>query len=160
MSIDFSCINALLPQKLTHKRSDILKAAYALLGVPYWMGGGHGTIASGVSSDWGKRVSAPSSGWNKGRRYHGLDCSGFVRWVYKYVTGETVGNLAADIYSKSEKISKSELKPGDIGFLKGNDSNHIGLFLGKGFLPSLQSLVFIHLLQNVVIFSHQTVFYS
>ncbi len=130
--INFSCINALLPAKLTHKRSDILKAAYALLGVPYWMGGGHGTIASGVSSDWGKRVSAPSSGWNKGRRYHGLDCSGFVRWVYKYVTGETVGNLAADIYSKSEKISKSELKPGDIGFLKGNDSNHIGLFLGKG----------------------------
>jgi hypothetical protein len=130
--IDFSCINALLPEKLTHKRSDILKAAYALLGVPYWMGGGHGTIASGVSSDWGKRVSAPSSGWNEGRRYHGLDCSGFVRWVYKYVTGETVGNLAADIYSKSEKISKSELKPGDIGFLKGSASNHIGLFLGKG----------------------------
>lgn len=56
----------------------------------------------------------------------------FYWWVYKYVTGETVGNLAADIYSKSEKISKSELKPGDIGFLKGNDSNHIGLFLGKG----------------------------
>ena len=130
--IDFSCIKALLPEKLTNKRSDILKAAYALLGVPYWMGGGHGTIASGVSSDWGKKVSAPGGGWNVGRRYHGLDCSGFIRWVYKYVTGETVGGLSADIYGKSQKISKSELKPGDIGFLYGSSSNHIGMFFGKG----------------------------
>lgn len=131
-NIDFSCINALLPAKLTNKRSDILKAAYALLGIPYWMGGGHGTIASGVSSDWGKKVSSPGSGWNVGRRYHGLDCSGFIRWVYKYVTGETVGGLSADIYGKSQKISKSELKPGDIGFLYGSASNHIGMFFGKG----------------------------
>ncbi|MCW1949620.1 MAG: NlpC/P60 family protein [Candidatus Shapirobacteria bacterium] len=131
-NINFSCINGLLPEKLTHKRSDIMKAAYALLGVPYWMGGGHGTIASGVSSDWGKKVSAPGSGWNTGRRYHGLDCSGFVRWVYMYVTGTNVGGLSADIYGKSQKISKSELKPGDIGFLYGNASNHIGMFFGKG----------------------------
>jgi hypothetical protein len=33
---------------------------------------------------------------------------------------------------KLEKISKSELKPGDIGFLYGSASNHIGMFFGKG----------------------------
>ncbi len=127
--IDFSCINGLLPQKGTKQRSDIIKAAYALLGVPYFMTGGHGTIANGVSSKWGNKITATCSYGNCGRKYLGLDCSGFVRWVYKYVTGEVVGNRAKDIYSKSQKINKSELLPGDIGFISGD---HIGIFLGKG----------------------------
>lgn len=128
-NIDFACINGLLPQKGTRQRSDIIKAAYALLGVPYFMTGGHGTIADGVSSKWGNKITATCSYGNCGRKYLGLDCSGFVRWVYKYVTGEVVGNRARDIYSRSQKINKSELLPGDIGFISGD---HIGIFFGKG----------------------------
>jgi len=128
-NIDFSCINGVLPQKGTNQRSDIVKAAYALLGIPYFMTGGHGTIADGVSSKWGNKITPTSRYGNDGRKYLGLDCSGFVRWVYKYVTGEVVGNRARDIYSKSQKISKSELLPGDIGFISGD---HIGIFFGKG----------------------------
>lgn len=128
-NIDFSCINGLLPQKGTRQRSDIIKAAYALLGVPYFMTGGHGTIADGVSPKWGNKITATCTYGNCGRKYLGLDCSGFVRWVYKYVTGEVVGNRARDIYLRSQRISKSELLPGDIGFISGD---HIGIFFGKG----------------------------
>ncbi len=131
--IDFSCIKGLLPESGTHKRSDIIKTAYALMGIPYWMGGGHkSSISTEIDSDWGKKVNTPRSGWNDGRSYHGLDCSGFVRWVYNYVTGVTVGGLSGDIYSKSKKINKTELQPGDIGFLYGTGTNHIGIFFGRG----------------------------
>lgn len=131
--IDFSCIKGLLPESGTHKRSDIIKTAYALMGIPYWMGGGHrSTISTEIDPDWGKKVNTPRSGWNDGRSYHGLDCSGFVRWVYNYVTGVTVGGLSGDIYSKSKKINKTELQPGDIGFLYGTGTNHIGIFFGRG----------------------------
>ncbi len=126
--IDFSYIGPLLPTKGTHKRSDIIKAAYALLGIPYFMTGGHGTIADGVSSKWGNKITPSCTYGNCGRAYMGLDCSGFVRWVYKYVTGEVVGNRAADIYANSRHINKTEMKPGDIGYMEG----HIGMFFGKG----------------------------
>ncbi len=137
-SIDFSYIVDLLPPKGTNKRSDIIKAAQALLGAPYWMGGGHRYsgnsehIAPGIDPDWGKKVTASSSKPNAKRKYHGLDCSGFTRWVYKYVTGKNPGNKAANIYGAAQKISKAELKPGDIGFVSHDSGNHIGIFVGKG----------------------------
>ncbi len=138
-NVNFSYIEPTLPTKGSFKRSDIIRAARSLLGIPYWMGGGHHYsgnsehIYNGIDPDWGKKVTAPKEGQTNAKRtYHGLDCSGFVRWVYKYVTGKNVGNRAADIYKASEKISKSQLKPGDIGFYSSSSGNHIGIFLGKG----------------------------
>lgn len=126
--IDFSCLEKGLPEKGTNKRADILKAAYALLGVPYFMTGGHGEIASGIDPVWGTYRKASSQYGNDGRNYNGLDCSGFVRWVYKYVTGENIGNRSGDIYSKAQPIDKSALIPGDIAYMPG----HIGIFFGRG----------------------------
>jgi cell wall-associated NlpC family hydrolase len=89
-------------------------------------------ISPGIDSDWGKKVTPSNSKPNADRKYHGLDCSGFTRWVYKYVTGKNPGYYAADIFNASQKIGKTELKPGDIGFISKSGGNHIGIFLGRG----------------------------
>lgn len=46
-----------------------------------------------------------------------LDCSGFVQWVYHYVTGEDYPQLAstASVGQHYSQITKDELRPGDVG---------------------------------------------
>ncbi len=70
-----------------------------------------------------------------GRTRRGLDCSGYVAWVYWSVTGIKPGGMGTVNFTKSlelEEISYSELKPGDVGLIRtpGLPSNHIGIFVG------------------------------
>lgn len=46
-----------------------------------------------------------------------LDCSGFVRWVYHYVTGKNYNSMlsTSSVDSHYEQISHDDLQPGDIG---------------------------------------------
>ena len=66
---------------------------------------------------------------------NGLDCSGFVQWVYR-TSGfsediwKTLSSTS-QILQSCETISKDELLPGDIGLLNYGDSvNHCGIYLG------------------------------
>ena len=68
----------------------------------------------------------------KGRDRKGLDCSGFVQWVYGSALGITIpGSTGA--YSGYTAESYGELKIGDLGFLNtpGAESNHVGIYAGK-----------------------------
>ena len=66
----------------------------------------------------------------------GLDCSGYVKRVFKDSLDIELPDMCVDYFSVKEsncweKISKSELKPGDIGVL--NDAtkyNHCGIYAG------------------------------
>ena len=56
--------------------------------LPYWYGGGHGSLATGVDLNWGKNGSSVDSGWafsnsGRGRNIFSYDCSGFVSWAIK-----------------------------------------------------------------------------
>lgn len=119
---------AMLPDDLSPERRAIVLNALALLGkVPYEWGGK--PTKSGYDSTW---WSFDTSGQQKG-----LDCSGFVQWVYmtsgypKAVTGKIYST--SSINKNLVSISKSELQPGDIGLMNNTSSsqNHTGIYLGN-----------------------------
>lgn len=68
----------------------------------------------------------------------GLDCSGYIQWVYRKAAGVALPDKCADyftIFSDSawEPVSKEKLQPGDIGVK--NEStilNHCGIYAGDG----------------------------
>lgn len=117
---------AQLPADLSQTRKDIIRFALSSVGkVPYY---------------WGGKPSAPNYAANsfgvlitpdyKGRVYKGLDCSGWINWVYWSATGrrlpyESTSGLAAI----GTKIQRNELQPGDIIVRTGADA-HVIMFLG------------------------------
>lgn len=64
----------------------------------------------------------------------GVDCSGFVKLVYKQF-GYTLGRTSRDQARGGKTISQSSLKPGDLVFY-GNASsgyiNHVAIYIGNG----------------------------
>lgn len=112
------------------ERYRIVTTALSLLGqVPYDWGGK--AVKGGYDTSWWTYDVA------KGRQ-KGLDCSGFVQWVFmtlhypKSVTDKLYWTGA--IRDNLESIQEDELKPGDIGLKNetGSEINHTGIYLGNG----------------------------
>lgn len=65
----------------------------------------------------------------------GVDCSGFVRLVYGHFGYNNLPRVSRDQARGGTKISKSNLKPGDLVFY-GNTStgyiNHVAIYMGNG----------------------------
>lgn len=61
----------------------------------------------------------------------GFDCSGFVYYSFNKM-GITLPHSSAAIYNKGEKVSKSELKPGDLVFFNtsGSGISHVSIYIG------------------------------
>lgn len=68
----------------------------------------------------------------------GLDCSGYIKYIFKEALGTSLPNMCIDYFTifstnNFEKISKDDLLPGDIGIK--NEStimNHCGIYAGNG----------------------------
>lgn len=62
----------------------------------------------------------------------GLDCSGFVSYVYKQAAGLVLPHNAKAISMFGQKIAVSELQPGDLVFYKTmrHAYSHVGIYLG------------------------------
>lgn len=70
-----------------------------------------------ITYEWGAK--AKNAGWNTrwDTKGNGLDCSGFIEWVYWTVTGSPNEQLRSTLmitYSQ-EEITHNELQPGDLG---------------------------------------------
>lgn len=81
----------------------------------------------GVKYEWGEE--SPKTGF---------DCSGFVWYVYDKF-GISITRQSSSQAQGGRKISKSELKPGDLVFFDTNDQNgklndisHVGIYIGDG----------------------------
>ncbi len=65
-----------------------------------------------------------------------FDCSGFVGYVYKHF-GIKLNSSASSMYSNGTKVSKSDLRAGDILFFdastrgKAGSIDHVGIYLGN-----------------------------
>ena len=120
-------------QNCNDTRKYILATALSLVGrVPYFWGG---KSPPGWDERWNTPMlvtaaGSPSSGTI---RPYGLDCSGFVTWVFETCFGINVGAGCNNQYTYTYAVSASELLPGDLGFYRqGNDWGHILIFAGYG----------------------------
>jgi cell wall-associated NlpC family hydrolase len=62
----------------------------------------------------------------------GLDCSGFVRYVFQEVTGVTLPRTAREMSALGAKVGAGDLKPGDLVFFNTRRFafSHVGIYLG------------------------------
>ena len=135
VSLDEAQIRAMLaamPKDISERRRAVVEKAYSLLGkVNYFWGGKSSAI--GWDSRWGTptRVTAPGSRSTGTVRPYGLDCSGFVDWVFNNSLGYVIGHGggAASQHGYCKQISWSEALPGDLVFYPGD--SHVGIFVGR-----------------------------
>jgi len=109
-------------------RTEICSDAMSFVGrIPYYWGGK--AIAKEYEQNGFYATVTPDY---KGRNKNGLDCSGFVQWIVWRVTDVKIGASTSTITAGMEKISASELQPGDLGLMAvpGTSSNHVGIFVG------------------------------
>lgn len=122
-----------LPEDLSQEREAVIRAACSLVGkVNYFWGGK--SLALGWDSRWGRltEVTAAGSSTTGTYRPYGLDCSGFVDWVFynatggEYIIGHGGGAMAQHGYCTS--ISWAEAQIGDLVFYP--EDTHVGIVCG------------------------------
>ena len=122
-----------LPADLAPERRAVMKAACSLIGkVNYFWGGK--SLVMGWDSRWGavQKVAADGSSSTGTYRPYGLDCSGFVDWVFynstegNYIIGH--GGGAASQHTYCTAISWADALPGDLVFYP--DDTHVGIVAG------------------------------
>ena len=143
-----------LPDDLSPERRAVVETALTLYGkVNYFWGGKSLTI--GWDSRWGtlQKVTAAGSSTTGTYRPYGMDCSGFVDWVFynmtggEYIIGHGGGAHAQHTYCTS--ISWDEAIPGDLVFYP--DDEHVGIVCGRGENGDLQIIHCASSANNVVI---------
>lgn len=114
-----------LPGNLSQTRKNIISFALSSIGkVPYYWGG-KASCAGYEGNDFGSFVPADT----KGRVLKGLDCSGWIHWVYWSAAGKKLNAASTSgLIHCGKEIRRSELKPGDIVVHTGEDA-HVVMFL-------------------------------
>lgn len=123
-----------LPADLDPERRAVVETACRLVGkVNYFWGGK--SLVIGWDSRWGQlsKVWADGSSTTGTYRPYGLDCSGFVDWVFynitdgDYIIGHGGGAHMQHTYCTS--ISWEEAQPGDLVFYP--EDTHVGIVGGR-----------------------------
>lgn len=102
-----------VPQPVTGKQlskdaiNDMLLQSVSLMGVPYRWGG-----------------NTPQTG---------MDCSGFIRYVFRKSLGITLPRTANEMSKLGKKVDVDDLQPGDLLFFNIHHLNsHVGMYIGDG----------------------------
>ena len=125
---------AALPPDLSPERRAVVRTACQLVGKVHYFWGGK-SLKLGWDDRWGtlRQVTAAGSSTTGTYRPFGMDCSGFVDWVFynmtsgAYVIGHGGGAHAQHTYCTP--ISWSEALPGDLVFYPGDE--HVGIVGGR-----------------------------
>lgn len=114
-----------LPDGISEERQKLIRYALSSVGrVPYYWGGK--PAAPGYEGNHFGALIAPDE---KGRSLKGLDCSGWISWIYWSALGKRLGcESTGGLASCGTPIDRSNLQPGDI-ILKTGDSAHVVMFL-------------------------------
>ena len=59
-----------------------------------------------------------------------FDCSGLVVWSYAQI-GKSLPHSSRDLINCGQRVSKADLKPGDLVFF-GSPIHHVGIYIGGG----------------------------
>ena len=123
-----------LPKNLSPEREAVVRTACSLVGkVNYFWGGK--SLVIGWDARWGelRQVTAAGSSTTGTYRPYGVDCSGFVDWVFynatngSYIIGH--GGGATMQHSYCTDISWEDAQPGDLAFYP--DNSHVGIVGGR-----------------------------
>ncbi len=134
VSGDTAALIRSLPEDLSPEREAVVRAACSLVGkVNYFWGGK--SLVIGWDVRWGelRQVTAAGNSTTGTYRPYGLDCSGFVDWVFynqsggSYVIGH--GGGATMQHSHCTNISWADAQPGDLVFYP--DNSHVGIVGGR-----------------------------
>lgn len=70
--------------------------------------------------------------WGGNTPENGLDCSGFIRYVFEHSANLTLPRTSRSISQLGEKIDKEDLLPGDLVFFNTlrRQFSHVGIYLG------------------------------
>lgn len=131
---DAKALLAALPEDLYPERRAVVETACSLVGkVNYFWGGK--SLVLGWDERWGtiQKVTATGSSTTGTYRPYGMDCSGFVDWVFYNVTGGEYiigqGGGATMQHNYCTEISWDEALPGDLVFYPGDE--HVGIVGGR-----------------------------
>ena len=122
-----------LPEGLSPEREAVVRTACSLVGkVNYFWGGK--SLVFGWDARWGelRQVTAAGSSTTGTYRPYGLDCSGFVDWVFynatggDYIIGHGGGAMMQHTYCTP--ILWEDAQPGDLVFYP--EDNHVGMVGG------------------------------
>ena len=71
--------------------------------------------------------------WGGNTPEEGLDCSGFVRYVYQKAAGIMLPRLSAQISRSGSAIAQRDLHPGDLVFFNTprGRATHVGIYIGE-----------------------------
>lgn len=134
VSGDTAALIRSLPEDLSPEREAVVRTACSLVGkVNYFWGGK--SLVIGWDVRWGelRQVTAAGNSTTGTYRPYGLDCSGFVDWVFynqsggSYVIGH--GGGATMQHSHCTNISWADAQPGDLVFYP--DNSHVGIVGGR-----------------------------
>ena len=123
---------------LDAKRLFLIKSGIETVGLPYLWGGGHTTLDNTLevaNTTWGSKMVYLSNGFKNqvaGNYYPaGLDCAGFVRWLYYIASGVDLYKDKVNVISGRNKdvtlIEHDQLLPGDLIL----DKDHVVIYLYK-----------------------------
>ncbi len=115
---------------LSDNQKALLYTSVSLIGkVPYlWNGKSR---KAGYDEEWW--------GINEDGKQLGLDCSGYVQWIYRTAGfDEDIWKKIGSTYSileNEKQIPKSDIALGDLGLLHDNNGkiNHVGMYIGDGY---------------------------
>lgn len=134
-------IQSYIPEGITIEREIVVEAAESLVGkVTYFWGGK--SLAMGWDERFGRdmEVTSPGSSSTGTIRPFGLDCSGFVTWVFVNAglpaesIESTIGHGTTAQWNVSTSIPASTARLGDLAFLATPGTrkvNHIGIVVGR-----------------------------
>lgn len=133
VSGDTAALIRSLPEDLSPEREAVVRSACSLVGkVNYFWGGK--SLVIGWDVRWGelRQVTAAGNSTTGTYRPYGLDCSGFVDWVFYNATGGQYiighGGGASAQHSYCTDISWADAQPGDLVFYP--DNSHVGIVGG------------------------------
>ena len=115
-----------LDKNVSKDRRKVIETALKSVGrIPYYYGG-KSAVFGYENANFGRKVTPDY----KGRCLKGLDCSGWVNWVYDTTFNKAVvtADGTAKLAYAGNKITRELLKPGDLIVRPGHDS-HVMMFL-------------------------------
>ena len=65
-----------------------------------------------------------------------FDCSGLAMYVARAAYGRSLPHFSKAQYAVTKRVSKSQLRPGDLVFFFKRGAHHVGVYIGRGLMVS------------------------